>query len=86
MNIINVSKNEYLFYPGEAAENLYIVAHGELELSITINEKHLHMLKRYSNYTDIESSPKVSKKHNSIEDFEDYTFDIAKCFRLKRRA
>lgn len=47
MDVICLDKESYLFRPGDNANLMYILAHGELELSITVNERSLHHFKIY---------------------------------------
>lgn len=62
MNIFRIERGNYLFRPGDPNSTIYIVAEGLLEISITVNEKHLHLLKKSSGVKDIEHSPKIPKR------------------------
>jgi len=59
MEVVQIEKNAYLFKPGEKATGMYLIADGEMELSVTINEKHLHHMKRKNGEKDIEASPRI---------------------------
>lgn len=86
MDVIKLEKGSYLFKPGDQAKCIYLIAHGNLEISMTINEKHLHLLKAHENLPDIEPAPRIPKKHTTLDDYEAYNFDIFKAESLKKRA
>ena len=86
MDIHKLQKGDYLFKPGESLNAVYIVAEGELELSMTINEKHLHLLKKNAGLSGIEKPPLVPKKNSRLEDFSNYNFDILMADFLKKKA
>mmetsp|Transcript_9504 Transcript_9504/g.1417 ORF Transcript_9504/g.1417 Transcript_9504/m.1417 type:complete len:123 (+) Transcript_9504:385-753(+) len=84
MNVIQLDKESYLFRPGENANYLYIVAHGELELSITINERSLHHFKIYQGWNNIEPSPKIAKiRKNLKKNYQKYNLNLYEMLRLK---
>lgn len=45
MEIMKLEKGAYLFKPGDPNKTIYIVTDGTLELSVTINDRHLELLK-----------------------------------------
>ena len=62
MSIKKVEKGQYLFKPGEPANCMYLITEGEFELSITINERHLHLLKQKAKIPRLEElSDKVAQ-------------------------
>jgi CRP-like cAMP-binding protein len=76
--IMEVNKYEtgaYLFKPGEEVTKLYLVAEGSVELAFTMNERHLHMLKKQNQIKNMEDPPKIAKKAKSIESFEAWRVD-----------
>lgn len=83
---LKLEKDQYLFKPGESADLLYVVAEGALDLSITINEKHLHFLKKNLNYKDIERSPQKKRRDNKYDNYATYHFDISQMKSLKHKA
>lgn len=86
MEVIKVEKSQYLFKPGDVADKMYIVADGELELSFTINEKHIHLLKKSENMMGIEKTPRLMRKISTLDDYKNYKFPITQFERLKPRA
>jgi len=62
MNIFRIERGNYLFKPGDPNSTIYLVTDGLLEISLTINDKHLHLLKKNSGMKDIEHSPKIPKR------------------------
>lgn len=83
--ILTLEPGEYLFKPGDDVKYIYIIADGELEYSITINERHLHMKKKEANIKDTENSPKVSKIKTKTYELW-YDFDLSKIDGLKNKA
>jgi len=47
MKPLNLKRNTYLYRPGSKSRYIYVVIEGYLEISMTINEKHLYMLKKH---------------------------------------
>lgn len=86
MEVTQIEKNAYLFKPGEKATAMYLLADGQMELSVTINEKHLHYLKRKNGDKDIESSPRIMRKKEIPEYYKDYSFNFNFLKTLKKRA
>lgn len=86
MEVNQIEKNAYLFKPGEKATGMYLIADGEVELSVTINEKHLHHMKRKNGDKDIEASPRILRKKEIPEFYQDFTFDFSFPKSLKKRA
>lgn len=86
MDVIKLEKGQYLFKPGESADRIYIVADGELELSFTINDVHLHLLKKEARIEGIEKSPKVKKDQYELRKYRDYKLSIYALDNLKPRA
>lgn len=86
MDVIKVDKGQYLFKPGDLADKIYLVADGELELAFTINERHIHLLKKSENMLGIERTPRVPKKHTELDDYREFKFQIHQYERLKPKA
>ena len=86
MEVIKVEKGGYLFKPGDISSTIYLVAEGELELSVTINEKHIHMLKKQAGFRDMESPPKIPKKNSELSDFQSFKLDVKELEGLKSKA
>ncbi|CAG9331168.1 unnamed protein product [Blepharisma stoltei] len=86
MEIMKLEKGGYLFKPGEIPKCIYLVALGELEISVTINEKHLHLLKAHEHFPNIENEPRIPRNQRTLEDYKDYSFDIFKADSLKKKA
>jgi len=86
MDILKLEKGQYLFKPGDNCDTIYLLTDGLLELSMTINDKHLHLLKKHKNYSQINLSPRVPKRETSLADFIDFKFDIRLADNLKNKA
>lgn len=86
MEVVKLEKGSYLFKPGDLSNSIYLVADGLLELSITFNDKHMHMLKRHSKMQNIEQSPRIPKKKNNLEEFFKYNFKLVNCHSIKPKA
>lgn len=86
MEVTQIEKNAYLFKPGEKASGMYLIADGQMELSVTINEKHLHYMKRRNGDKDIEASPRIMRKKEIPDFYQDYLFDFSFPKALKKRA
>lgn len=87
MEVKKVLRGQYLFKPGEPVTAMYIVTEGELELSVTVNEKHLHLLKQRAHFHDMEKPPTVPKKNTNLADYGNtFEFDIFNVYGLKNKA
>jgi CRP-like cAMP-binding protein len=88
--IMEVNKYEtgaYIFKPGDEVTKLYLIAEGSVELGFTMNERHLHMLKKQQQIKNIEDSPKIPKKVKFIESYEAWRIeDLGAKDALKPRA
>lgn len=77
MTIKNFERGDYLFRPGDIANELYIVTEGELELSLTVNERHLDYMKARTQLADIEGSPTCPKRDGQLYGYPDiYSLDV----------
>lgn len=61
MKPLSIKRNGYLYRPGAESRYMYIVIEGCFEVSMTINEKHLHLLKKYYQIQNIEGSPRIHR-------------------------
>jgi len=85
--VTKLEKDMYLFKPGDPVSAMYIIADGAVDLSITINEKHIHTLKKSENILGIESSPrKKTRRPVKNTDYGQYYVDIGLMKNLKHRA
>lgn len=86
MKVRKFDSGSYIFRPGDHIEDILIIAEGRCELSLTINERHLHMLKKQHDPKNIEESPKIPRTCKDLEDFNSFNFPMNVLGNLKPRA
>lgn len=86
MKVKKYDTGSYIFKPGDLIEDLIIIAGGECELSVTVNERHLHMLKKQIGSKNIEESPRIPKTMKLLKDFNSFNFPLIELGNLKLRA
>jgi CRP-like cAMP-binding protein len=87
MHVQKYDTDSYVFRPGEPIDCIFIVTEGRLELSVTLNERHLHMLKKQSQAKGMEESPTIPKVAKDLSSFSDcWNFTMKGLGNLKLKA
>eukprot|EP00359_Climacostomum_virens_P009226 CAMPEP_0204918572 /NCGR_PEP_ID=MMETSP1397-20131031/16238_1 /ASSEMBLY_ACC=CAM_ASM_000891 /TAXON_ID=49980 /ORGANISM="Climacostomum Climacostomum virens, Strain Stock W-24" /LENGTH=950 /DNA_ID=CAMNT_0052091901 /DNA_START=48 /DNA_END=2900 /DNA_ORIENTATION=- len=86
MQVKKYEPGAYIFKPGDLVQDIIIIADGKAELSFTMNERHLHMLKKQVDAKNIEESPRIPKTSKNLDEFYMYNFPMNVFGNLKTRA
>mmetsp|Transcript_25770 Transcript_25770/g.45381 ORF Transcript_25770/g.45381 Transcript_25770/m.45381 type:complete len:948 (-) Transcript_25770:2606-5449(-) len=78
-----VKPGNYLFKPGDKANRAYLVTEGLLEISCTINEKSLHVMKRKYKMDRIERAPTVERRRKHEVDYSLWNLELSDITLLK---
>lgn len=75
-DIMKLERGQYVFRRGEPVEYVYVIADGSVDLILTINDRHIHNLKKAKNIADV-VTPNRKKLIKKSKDFSKYNFDIS---------
>ena len=80
-----LEKGRYLFKPGDKLNELFILAQGSLEFSVTINDRYIQHLKIKEDIADLNTLDRSTRTHGYEQSYESRNFDLFSVNGLKRK-